>query len=305
MALARTGAAVRVGVLILPAQPWREAARWWQMAEGLGFAHAWVHDHIAWRDLIGKPWFAAMPTLAAAAAVTSRIRLGTLVCTPNYRHPVTLAKETVALDDISGGRMTLGLGTGVDGPDALVLGDPPPDRATRVSRFAEFTALTDRLLRQDVTDFDGAHYRTRQAWMTPGCTQRPRVPLAVAAPSPQTMRVAARYADLWITNGVTPRPGLRAAVVDATTAYQQAQRFAEACVAEGRDPQEPARLVFHANRDRSALASVAEFTDLAGAYAEAGMTDLVVPFPRTEPPHVADLAVLERVSADALPHLQA
>lgn len=296
---------MRVGVLILPAAPWREAAGWWRMVDELGFAHAWVHDHLAWRDLLDRTWFAAVPTLAAAAAVTSRVRLGMLVCTPNFRHPVPLVKEVVALDDLSGGRVTLGLGAGVDGPDARALGDPPVDRATRVTRFAEFTELADLLLRQEVTDFDGAHYRARQARMTPGCRQRPRVPLAIAAPSPRTMRVAARYADVWVTNGVTPAPGLRAAVVDVSTVRAQAQRFTDACLAAGRDPGEPARLVYHGDRRRSALACVSRFADLAGRYSEAGMTDLVVPFPRTEPPHVADMAVLERIAADVLPDLQA
>lgn len=295
---------MRVGLLILPAQTWRETARLWRHAEDLGFDHAWVHDHIAWRDLTGKPWFAAVPTLAAAAAVTSRIRLGTLVCTPNYRHPVPLAQEAIALDDISGGRLVLGLGAGVDGPDSRVLGEPPSGRDTRVARFAEFTALTDRLLRQDVTDFAGEHYRAERAWMTPGSTQRPRLPLAVAAPSARTMRVAARHADTWITNGHSPEPGLRAAVVDVKTVRVQSERFTDACLAEGRDPAEPARLVFHADRERSALSSVAEFAELASAYAEAGMSDLVVPYPRAVPPHVADPAVLDRVAADVLPDLQ-
>lgn len=275
---------MRVGLLILPAQPWRETARLWRTAEDLGFDHAWVHDHLSWRDLAGRPWFAAVPTLAAAAAVTTRIRLGTLVCTPNYRHPVPLAQEAVALDDISGGRLVLGLGAGVDGPDSRVLGRPRPGRDERAARFAEFTALTDRLLRQDVTDFTGEHYRAVEARLTPGCTQRPRVPLAVAAPSPRTMRVAARHADTWITNGHTPEPGLRAAVVDVETVREQSERFTDACLAEGRDPAEPARLVFHADRTRSALASAGEFAELAAAYAEAGLSDLVVPYPRTGPP---------------------
>jgi alkanesulfonate monooxygenase SsuD/methylene tetrahydromethanopterin reductase-like flavin-dependent oxidoreductase (luciferase family) len=294
---------MRVGVLILPAEPWRTAVRWWRMADELGFAHAWVHDHLSWRDLADRPWFAAMPTLAAAAAVTSRLRLGTLVCTPNYRHPVTLAKEAVALDDLSDGRITLGLGAGVNGADAEVLGAPPVGLAERVSRFAEFTELTDSLLRNDVTDFTGAHYRARQARTTPGCRQRPRLPLAVAASGPRTMRIAARWADVWVTNGVS-RPGARAGVIDAATVRRQVEQFAQACAAVGRDPAEVQRLAYHGDRTRSALSSVAEFADLAGQYAAAGMTDLVVPFPRREPPHVADPAVLERIATDVLPELQ-
>ncbi|MGV9287302.1 LLM class flavin-dependent oxidoreductase [Streptomyces sp. NPDC003719] len=296
---------MRVGVLILPAESWSVSAPYWRMAEEMGFDHAWTHDHLAWRDLMDRPWFAALPTLAAAAGVTRTLRLGTLVCTPNYRHPVTLAKEAVALDDLSEGRMILGLGAGVDGPDARVLGEPAVDTPTRTARFAEFTDLTDRLLRQDVTDFEGRFYRADGARMHPGCRQRPRLPLAVAATGPRAMRTAARHADVWITNGTSPHPGLRAATVDSAVVRHQLERFDEACARVGRDPAGVARLVYHGDRTHSALRSAGAFAELAGRYAELGVTDLVVPFPRTEPPHQADLSVLERVATDILPALQA
>ncbi|MGA4844130.1 LLM class flavin-dependent oxidoreductase [Streptomyces sp. G45] len=296
---------MRVGVLILPAQSWSESAAHWRAVDAMGFDHAWTHDHIGWRDLLDQTWYAALPTLTAAAAVTSRVRLGTLVCTPNYRHPVTLAKEAVALDDISEGRMILGIGAGVDGPDARVLGEPPLDARTRTARFAEFTELTDRLLRQDVTDFTGRHYRAEAARMIPGCRQRPRLPLAVAATGPRVMRTAARHADIWITNGTSPKPGLRAAVVDTAIVREQLERFDEACAREGRDPAEVDRLVYHGDRTHSALTSADAFAELAGRYAELGVTDLVVPFPRTAPPHQADPAVLERIATDVLPALRA
>ncbi len=83
---------VRVGVLILPEHHWSDAAEKWSRAEALGFDHAWTYDHIAWGDLRDSTWFAAVPTLAAAATVTSRIRLGTLVASPNFRHPVPFAR---------------------------------------------------------------------------------------------------------------------------------------------------------------------------------------------------------------------
>ena len=79
---------MRLGVLILPEDPWPDARRKWQRAEQLGFDHAWTYDHLAWRGLRDSPWFGAVPTLAAAAAVTSTIRLGTLVASPEVRHPV-------------------------------------------------------------------------------------------------------------------------------------------------------------------------------------------------------------------------
>src|SRR5215813_6313235 len=103
---------MRVGIAILPDQRWSEASRRWQLAEDYGFDHAWTYDHLGWRDLIDGPWFDAVPTLTAAALVTSRIRLGIMVASPNFRHPVHFAREVTALDDLSGGRLVLGIGAG-------------------------------------------------------------------------------------------------------------------------------------------------------------------------------------------------
>ena len=115
---------MRLGVVILPELRRAELAAVWRAAEQLGFDHAWTYDHLAWRTLRDSPWFAAVPALAAAALATERIRLGTLVASPNFRHPVPFARELIALDDLSGGRFTLGLGAGGTGWDATILGQP-------------------------------------------------------------------------------------------------------------------------------------------------------------------------------------
>src|SRR6202167_3696240 len=142
---------VRFGVIILPDQRWQQAARRWRLAEDYGFDHAWTYDHLGWRTLVDGPWFDAVPTLTAAATVTSAIPLGTLVASPNFRHPVSFARQLTALDDISGGRLLLGLGAGAGGPsfDAQVLGVPPFSPRQRTDRFAEFAELLDLLLRED------------------------------------------------------------------------------------------------------------------------------------------------------------
>ena len=82
---------MRVGVVILPQYRWPEARARWNALEDMGFAHGWSYDHLAWRDLADQDWFGTIPSLAAAAAVTSTLRLGTWVTSPNFRHPVTLA----------------------------------------------------------------------------------------------------------------------------------------------------------------------------------------------------------------------
>ena len=96
---------MRFGITILPEYRWSDAAPRWRRAEELGFDHAWTYDHLSWRWLRDEPWFGVVPTLAAAAVATSRIRLGTLVANPGLRHPATFAKELMTLDDISAGRV--------------------------------------------------------------------------------------------------------------------------------------------------------------------------------------------------------
>lgn len=101
----------RLSTVILPIDRWHEGGRAkWRAAEELGFHAAYTYDHLSWRTFRDGPWFGALPTLTAAATATERLRLGTLVTSPNFRHPVTLAKELISLDDVSGGRITLGIG---------------------------------------------------------------------------------------------------------------------------------------------------------------------------------------------------
>ncbi|MDT0382637.1 LLM class flavin-dependent oxidoreductase [Streptomyces sp. DSM 42041] len=146
---------MRVGVRILPSEHWKSARHAWRLADEMGFEHAWTYDHVAWRERMGSTWYAAMPTLAATAGVTERIQLGTLVSSPNFRHPVPFAKEIVTLDDLSDGRFILGLGAGSGGVDAEVTGNAPWSAAERSARFQEFVELTDKLLRTETTDHAG------------------------------------------------------------------------------------------------------------------------------------------------------
>src|SRR3954471_10492964 len=197
---------MRIGIVILPELPWTQARERWRRAEEYGFAHAWTYDHLAWRDLADGPWFDAIATLTAAATVTSTIRLGTLVASPNFRHPVHFAREVTALDDVSGGRLTLGLGAGAPAPsfDALVLGRPPLTPRQRSHRYGEFVELLDTLLRNERTTWRGEHYEAVDARSAPGCVQQPRVPFVLAANAKRGMALAKRFGGGGVTRGGRP-----------------------------------------------------------------------------------------------------
>jgi alkanesulfonate monooxygenase SsuD/methylene tetrahydromethanopterin reductase-like flavin-dependent oxidoreductase (luciferase family) len=286
---------LRVGVLILPDRPWREAAATWLRAEELGFAHAWTYDHLTWRNHRDLPWFGAIPTLTAAAAATTRIRLGTLVASATFRHPVPFAKDVVTLDDISNGRLTVGVGAGAPGWDTTMLGQAQWEPAERTGRFAEFVVLTDLLLREPHVSFDGRYYSAVEARMHPGCVQRPRVPLAIAASQSRGMKIAAQHGDMWVTTGSRTRPDRVPAAAGAKQIQTQIDALEEECVSAGREPLSIDRLVVTGPTLESGLSSPEAFADTAGRYGEVGVTDLVVHWPRPDEPYRADLATFERI----------
>ena len=289
---------MRFGVVILPEHRWPAAHSIWRRAEALGFDHAWTYDHLAWRTLRDAPWFGAIPTLAAAALVTRRIRLGPLVASPSFRHPVPFARELIALEDISGGRLTAGIGAGTDGWDATMLGQPALTRRERSERFAEFVELLDRLLREPATSHAGRYYSAHEARTHPGCTQRPRIPFAIAASGPRGMRVAARHAEVWVTTGDRVRPGPLDAKQGAAIVRSQLEQLERECARLGRDPASLQRLVVCGPQLEAGLASPDAFRETAGRYDEVGVTDLVVHWPRAEAPYAADPAVFERIFAE-------
>ena len=286
---------MRLSTVILPVYRWNEGRSVWRAAEELGFHAAYTYDHLTWQSFRGRPWFGTVPTLAAAATATSRIRLGTMVASPNFRHPVPFAKELMTLDDLSGGRMTLGIGAGGAGFDASVLGEATWSTRERADRFGEFTRLLSQLLSEDeTTSLDGTHYRADAAEMLPGSTQRPHMPFHVAAGGPRGMRLAAELGQGWITVGdLENGPKVAAA---------QITKLREICAEAGRDLAEFELTLL--NMPRSApeqpLTSFNAFVDWAGAYQEAGITELILHWPIPESEFAADMDLFERVATEGL-----
>lgn len=289
---------MRIGIVLLPQDRWALARERWQRVEEYGFDHAWTYDHLAWRSLADEPWFATVPLLAAAASVTERIRLGTWVASPNFRHPVPFAKDVMGLDDVSGGRFLLGLGAGGEGYDAAVLG-PPPTRGERVARFAEFVDLLDELLTHPVTDRAGEWYVAHEARMVPGCVQSPRVPFVVAANGPRAMRVAARHGQGWATYGPPSGDGPVGQAWETwwSGLADLAARFDDAAREAGRDPAGVDRYLNVDASPRFALESVGVFEESVGRARELGFTDVVVHWPRVDGVYAGSEAVLEQVAA--------
>ncbi|MGZ0713157.1 LLM class flavin-dependent oxidoreductase (plasmid) [Coraliomargarita sp. W4R53] len=296
---------MRFGICILPQQDWPEAAALWRGAEEYGFDHAWTYDHLSWRGLASERWHATVPTLTAAAMVTERIKLGTFVASPNYRHPVPFAKDIATVDQISGGRMLLGLGSGGTGFDAAVLGERQYSPRERLARFVEFTEMLDELLRFEDAASEtpgisrsGDWYSAVGARMVGAPAQRPRMPLHLAAEGPKALAFAARNGDGWVTTAGTIEDD------EAWWAHvgDLSRRLDDACVDAGRDPLSIDRTLLLDSDPRYSLTSVAAFEDAVGRAAERGFTDVVAHWPRESGLYCGDRAVLDEVASrlDAL-----
>jgi alkanesulfonate monooxygenase SsuD/methylene tetrahydromethanopterin reductase-like flavin-dependent oxidoreductase (luciferase family) len=222
---------VRVGVQLPEVERevrWSEVAAIAEAAEESKFDSVWVGDHLLYRGS-GRPERApwdAWTQLAALAVLTTRIRLGPLVAATPFHPPGMIARMAASIDEISGGRFTLGLGAGWNEPEFRAFGFPF-DRT--VSRFAESFEIIWRLLTAEHVTFKGEFHSVDDAVLLP--PPRRRVPLMLGSNGARMLGIALPYVDAWNTwftsygNTVEGFANLRGDI-DA------------ACVRAGRDPAE-------------------------------------------------------------------
>ncbi len=184
----------------------------------------YTHDSGHGRDAAHDAW----ATLAGLAAVTSEVRLGTLVSPVTFRHPSVLARTVVTVDHISGGRVDLGLGAGWMELEHTSLGIPFPDTPTRLDLLDEQLGIIVRQWTEDAFDHHGEHYTLEDCRALPKPVQRPRPPVIVGGQAgPRSAAIAARWADEYNTLLAGPET-----VRERRDAVERA--FADA----GRDPSE-------------------------------------------------------------------
>jgi alkanesulfonate monooxygenase SsuD/methylene tetrahydromethanopterin reductase-like flavin-dependent oxidoreductase (luciferase family) len=194
----------KIGI-ILPVAEWRmdgETPRWSDLkqmattAEAVGFDSIWVVDHLiveAENEPIVGVW-EGWTLMTAIAAVTERAEVGSLVTCMSFRNPALLAKMAETLDEVSDGRLILGLGAGHHEPEYRRFGFPFDHR---VSRFEEGIQIIHGLLRDGEADVDGKYHRVE------GCVNRPRgprpgqIPIMIGTTGPRMLDLTAKYADHW------------------------------------------------------------------------------------------------------------
>jgi probable F420-dependent oxidoreductase len=167
-----------------------------QAAEASGLDSIWLYDHLLYRvdpeKTVGV--WESWSVLSALAEATNRVELGTLVLCNAFRNPALLAKMAHTLDEVSGGRVLLGLGAGWHEPEFDAFGYPFDQR---VGLLEEALQILNPLLKGEHVDFSGTHYQARNCVITPLGPRPEGVPLLVAAFGPRMLRLTARYADQW------------------------------------------------------------------------------------------------------------
>ena len=196
-----------------------------QQAEADGFDSIWLADHLLYR-YPGEPTrgiWECWTILVALAEATQRVEIGTLVLCNSFRNPALLAKMATAADEVSGGRLILGVGAGWNEPEYEAFGLPFDHR---VDRFEEALQILSPLLREGHVDFEGQYYQARNCDDVPRGPRQAGPPLLVGSEGQRMLKLTARYADLWNT-GYMGQP---------ETMTEPLARASAACREIGRDP---------------------------------------------------------------------
>jgi probable F420-dependent oxidoreductase len=247
-----------------------------QQAEADGFDSIWLADHLMYR-YPGTPTrgvWECWTLLAALAEATQRVEIGTLVLCNSFRNPAILAKMAVTADEVSHGRVILGVGAGWHEPEYDAFGVPFDHR---VDRFEEAVQILGPLLKDGHVDFEGRYYQARNCEIEPRGPRPAGPPLLIGSEGPRMLALSARYADLWNTGYMgTPE-----------TLAEPMARFEAACQQVGRDPATVGITVLigawfadlQSNKptfvDKPLTGTPEEFADAMDGYAELGVRHLM------------------------------
>jgi alkanesulfonate monooxygenase SsuD/methylene tetrahydromethanopterin reductase-like flavin-dependent oxidoreductase (luciferase family) len=295
---------LRFSVLVLPNVSWPEFLRRCKHVEELGFDGLGLADHLTdWAGGKG-PWFELWTQLAAVAQATNRIRLATLVAQIPLRNPAYFAQQALTADHISGGRLDVGLGIGLEiDPSYRMMGIENWTAKERVARFGEYVEVVDKLLREEDVTFQGRFYRTEAAALRPRPVQAPRPPIMIAGMGPLMLGHVARHADIW--NSMSFAKTFEAQLDDTR---QRVAAMDAKCAAIGRDPGTLRRsyLMFDPTARSSGgrikyYESEETFRRMAGQVIALGIPELALYYPMLP----EQVPMFEHIARNVLPAMKA
>ena len=293
---------MKFGAIVLQDMPYQELVRLWQKFETLGFDSTWVADHfINYANPEGL-WYDGWTVLTALAGVTSKIRIGTLVTSIALRNPAVLARQAMTVDHISNGRLDIGIGAGAPGtidPSYQMIGINDWTFDERTERFREQVEILDRLLSNNKSSYEGKYYQIDNAIMSPGPIQKPRPPLTIAAHTSPSLRIAAEYADVWVSFGADFGAPVENVVRKTEKRIKTLDKY---CKEIGRDSGTLGRsLLIFGEEANTAFASEKLFTNIVERYASLGLTELVFFYPFFAPNQIP---TFEKIAIDVIPVLR-
>jgi alkanesulfonate monooxygenase SsuD/methylene tetrahydromethanopterin reductase-like flavin-dependent oxidoreductase (luciferase family) len=294
------------GVLTFQALAYPELRDDVRFAERIGLDAAWLADQaVPERLSILEAWTA----LAALAADTERIRIGTLITNVALRNPMLLARQALTVDQVSGGRLDVGIGAGYYEDDHRWLGIDYLDAKGRVQRLTEVAEVLDRALRGERVTYAGTHVRLDDA-PSVAPVQLPRPPIWIAVLGATSMRLAARLAD-----GVAVVGDEGLGLEETLPRFaERMKRLDEICAAQDRNPRSLRRCYLAGFAEEPVFSSTESAADFIGRFAEAGATDFVFGFANPAQAafesavasgNYATRAKLEGLVADVLPAFRA
>jgi alkanesulfonate monooxygenase SsuD/methylene tetrahydromethanopterin reductase-like flavin-dependent oxidoreductase (luciferase family) len=290
---------LRFGAIILQDFPYPALVKLWQKFELLNFDSTWIADHFVNYANPSGPWLDGWSTLAGLAASTSRIRIGTLVTSIPFHHPAVLARKAMTVDHISNGRLELGIGAGSPGtidPSYTMTGIDDWSFTERTERLKEQVEIVDTLLCNINSTYEGKYYNLKDVIMAPGPIQKPRPPIAVAAHVKASLRIAAEFADTWVSFGADFGAPPEIVVENTKKRVAYLDRY---CEKIGRDPGSLRRslLVFGAEANH-AFASEDQFIAIVERYTELGINELVFFYPFFAPDQIS---MFETIAQEIMP----
>jgi alkanesulfonate monooxygenase SsuD/methylene tetrahydromethanopterin reductase-like flavin-dependent oxidoreductase (luciferase family) len=276
---------------------WSQVLDRFRQAEDLGFDHAWLVDHMMPTDgPDDRDMLEAWTLLAALTARTERITLGVLVTNNLFRNPALLAKQAATVDQVGGGRLILGLGSGWFEREHRAYGYPVPPARERVDRLEEAVVILRALLGGDAAariTHRGRHYELDDAPFAPRPTKPEGIPLLIAAHRPRMLAIAARYADIWDTFPAKKGTATEGVAADVTA---QAHRLEAEARKAGRDPDGIRRSTWLGG---SRIGTIADYEDFVRTHVSLGFTDCTIGLPAGGP------EVLQEIGRRTLPRLRA
>lgn len=266
-------------------QPWSDLVDGVVHADRTGWHGVVIEDHfMADGDGFGpveSPRFEVTTVLSALAVATSRLRLAPLVASATFRHPAVLANVAATIDHISGGRFTLGLGTGWQANEHAQYGIVLGSRPERIRRLDEELTIVRSLLDRPVTNFDGEFFTLRDAWCEPKPVQSP-LPILIGGKGDRMLGVVARHADEWNMWAMPEVFDERSRFLDRACESigrdpGTIARSVQALVRLTDDPVEADRFVERAGARAAIAGSVERFAEVVAQWREVGATKVIVP----------------------------